>query len=59
MTIDEVIAELDGINASRDCEYAHGYADDLLLEALNEAGHSAVVLAYDRLKDRAAWWACA
>lgn len=58
MTLDEIIDALDRITGG-DGERDHLDADVLLLAALREAGSAAVADAYDRLTERAQFWAYA
>ena len=52
MTEDEAIAVLDGLTG-QDPEHDHGTADGVLMEMVSPA----VREAYDRLVERADWWA--
>jgi hypothetical protein len=53
-----VVDALDAIDTA-DPEGAHSDADELLLDALRAAGRGDVVAAYERVKARSRWWACA
>jgi len=55
ITIQMAIAALDAIDPSGDPEAAHGEAEAVLLAVLGPEGKAA----YDRLVDRASWWASA
>lgn len=57
-TIDHIVEKMDGISG-QDPDADHGYADNLLLEALRVAGRGDVADAYERLVERARWWATA
>lgn len=50
----EAVQALDDMPAG-DAEGAHGMADDILLSLV----HPEVRAAYERVKDRAPWWAAA
>ena len=58
INIVEAVAALDAINAT-DAETAHEDADRIILNLLGRLGAEEAVRAYDRLVDRAPWWACA
>ena len=57
--IKQIIDGLNRVDVSGDCEVAHRDADNLLVSYLRLTGHAAVADAYDRVRARARWWACA
>jgi hypothetical protein len=54
----ELVILMDDITGA-DPEIAHSSADDLLLTALNHYGCEELVTAYNELRGRCSWWACA
>lgn len=54
MTVDEAVAAIDALSGD-DAEADHGRADDVLLAIAPPAVRDA----YDRLTERAPWWAAA
>jgi len=55
ITIQMAVAALDAIDPTDDPERAHGEVEAILLAALGPEAKAA----YDRLVDRARWWASA